>query len=683
MKTATQISTGFTIGEMVVSMAIVLLVVASATSGWLYVNRGERVNSIQAELDLDVRKTMELLKRDLRLSSMEKIFFYPTGPGPYTAISFPLAKDSDGDGIIELGPGGTNIIWDSTVVYHVQTTTPYRLLRTVFDPRDNTLSDSQRVAQVASVVANGNGASTYEGSHATTHTVFENLFTWSIESKSTTFDAYDPTLQRENASFGSILIGPGSHSVKFTVIGKNPSSSGYKIGVDTLTVSPCADEREAESQLPATAQSGATAAWEYMSQGSWGANYQLSFPATAAGHTFTLSMENDRWEETNFRGTGSLNTRTKVFWDDSASPKNFVLKLEGYGYAWLAANQTQCTNTFYVNDNSLSNRTYRVLVRGRDMMNGSFIDFDGQNPYVFFFSGSLGKLKIKSAYIGESAGTTAYTPNAAGTMVRLKFDTGYYERSINPNDYAYAYAVSSFAIDKTKSYVVSYQIDNEDANALTWAETHTGAPGSYFISNPDTSDVNTPSWSSRPVQTDHRVVSVYGIFTTYPTNGMFTSQIFDTKMSAPGYLTMTWNSDLPSSTAIGMKVRSGNQSDMADAPAWSNITSMAAGGNINPGAKRYVQFLSTLTPSSGGWSTPSLKDVTIRWNGETRVVDVAGEMTVGPNYGIYSLTIDNRPLLKGMKVNLTIFKDIVGWTPSLMRLTSSMSAEVEPRNTGK
>jgi len=466
------------------------------------------------------------------------------------------------------------------------------------------------------------------------------------------------------------------------VVGKNPASSGYKIGIDTLTVSPCEVEREAESQLPVLAQSGSTAAWEYMSQGSWGANYQLSFPATSIGPSFTLAMENDRWEETNFRGLGSSCARTEVYWDEYASPKNFVLKLEGLGYGWTAVNQTQTDTTFDVADNSLTNRTYRTLLRGRDMMNGSFIEFDGQNPYVLFYAASTAKLKIKNAYIGESAGTTNYTPNAVGTMTRLKFGSDY-EAELNTNNSIFATAASPFFIDKTKSYVVSYQIGSEHGNAIACTETHAGAPGSYYIDNPDPADVSAPDWSSKAVQIDSRVVALYGVYTTYPTNGVFDSQIFDTKLAAPTYLAMTWNSDLPWSTAIGMKVRTGNQSNMSDAPGWSNVVAMTSGGSISPSSKRYVQFQSTLTPSSGGWSTPVLKDVTIRWTGETRVVDVVGEMTVGPNYGISSLTIDDRPLLKGVKINLTIFKDVAGWTPGPMRLTSSMSTEIEPRNTGK
>ncbi len=676
---------GYSLVEMMIAAVLLLIVVSSATSAWIYYNRAERVNAIQTELDLDVRVAMEKIKHDLRLSSMDKVFFYPTGPGPYTAISFPMAKDNNGDGVIELGPGGTNIAWDMTVVYHIKTTTPYRLLRTVFDPRDNNLTDAQRVEQIGSVVANGNGSSTYNGANATTHTVFENLFNWNIDGKGATFDAYNPTLQRKNVSFGSILLGPGAHSFKFTSIGKNPSSSGYRIGIDTMTVAPSAAEREAESQLPATAQSGATAVWDYMSQGSWSANYQLLFPATGLDQYFTLSMENDRWEETNFRGLGALCDNTVVFWDESTTPKNFCLQLDGYGYGWLATEQAGTNSYYWIMDNSLTSRTYRVLMRGEEMINGNHIAFSGQSPYVLFYSYGGYPLKIKSAFIGTAQSSTTPTPNASGTMTRLRFN-GNDEAELGGSNGVwgiFANPVTVFSIDKTKSYIISYQISSDSGNGMACSETHAGAVGSYFIRNSDPTDASILDWSSRPVEYDNRIVGLYGVWTYYPSNGTFTSQIFDTKNSTPPYLTMNWTADKPYGTAVSMKIRTGNQPDMSDAPAWSNITAMTLTGTISPPSKRYVQFRSILTASSGGYSTPILKDTTIRWTGATKVVDVAAQMTTGPNYGVCSLTIDDRPLLKGIKINLTIFKDIVGWTPETMRLTSMMTAEVEPRNTGK
>jgi hypothetical protein len=58
-------------------------------------------------------------------------------------------------------------------------------------------------------------------------------------------------------------------------------------------------------------------------------------------------------------------------------------------------------------------------------------------------------------------------------------------------------------------------------------------------------------------------------------------------------------------------------------------------------------------------------------------------MTKGPNYGICQVTVDDKPLVKGIQIDLTIFKTILGWGPVAKQLTSSMTTEIEPRNTGK
>ena len=154
MKNSCITQSGYSAVEMVIALAITTLVVASATSGWLYCVRGERMNSTQTELDIAVRNSMENLKHDLRLSSLDKMFFYPPGPGPYPAISFPMAADTNNDGLVEMDATGTNILWASTVIYHVWTGTPNELRKTVFYPRDNTLTPAQCQAQLGSVVTN-------------------------------------------------------------------------------------------------------------------------------------------------------------------------------------------------------------------------------------------------------------------------------------------------------------------------------------------------------------------------------------------------------------------------------------------------------------------------------------------------------------------------------------------------
>lgn len=701
MKTIPPSRAGHSLVEMMIALAVTTLVVAAATSGLVFWVRGERYNSIQSELDMNVRKTMENLKRDLRLSSLDKIYFYPPGPGPYTAISFPVAADTNNDGLVEMTANGSNILWSSTVIYHIWAGSPNELRRTEFTPRDNNLTDAQAQEQLTSVVTNGNGSMTYGAANARSRKIFANLFNWSIWGKSATFDGYSPTPDRDTSvSFGSILLDGGNHTVKFSVIGKNPSSSGFKIGVDTLTASACAVEREAEYRT-VVAQSGASATADYMSQGSWSGNYHLSFPAAAIGNYFTVNFENDRWEERHFRGQGALCKRTIVGFDQGLSPKDYILQLEGCpGYPWggldypdyLAWNaQNQSGSSSPSVDPSHTGSVVRILLRGGSLtQNSGTIRVSGQNPLVLVWAPSAAPLKLKAAYIAEAANHTNYTMNAKGPGVPLfRYGTSDPYTEISAGSYVWLWlgSGSTFGIDADKSYLVSFWVDNEKGSLQSWPETHTGAPGSYIIPAsvmPTAADAQAADWSTKPVTTSSSLLGIMGLYTYYPTNGLFTSQIFDTKSDAPVYSTVSWNSIRPSGTSIKIKVRTGNNSDMTDAAAWSNITAfISSPANITCGDKRYVQFQAILNPTSSGGETPKLQDVTIRWTGATRVVDVAAVMSKGPNYGICEVKVDDKPLVKGLQIDLTIFKTIMGWGPVAKQLTSSMSTEIEPRNTGK
>ena len=81
---------------------------------------------------------------------------------------------------------------------------------------------------------------------------------------------------------------------------------------------------------------------------------------------------------------------------------------------------------------------------------------------------------------------------------------------------------------------------------------------------------------------------------------------------------------------------------------------------------------------------PTLKDVAIRWTGANTVADIGGTVTKGPEYGIFDVYVDDRPLTKGLTVDLTIYEDVIGFGgDGSNRMTSTMSTEIEPRNTGK
>ena len=697
-------SSGFSLTEMVIAFAITTVVVAAAATGWVFFVRGETMNSTQTELDINVRNAMENLKHDLRLSTLDSIYYYPAGPGPYTAISFPMASDTNNDGLVEKAAGGSNVLWTSTVIYHVWKGSPNELRKTVFSPRDNSLTAAQCQAQLNSVVSNGDGTHTYGAGNSTTRALFKNLFTWNIWGSGAIYDGYSANKERDpNVSFGSVYLGPGSHEVKFKVVGKNAASSGFNVGIDTLTATACGVEREGESQTVSN-QSGASAGADYQATGSWSGNYQLLFQATASNNYFSLSIDNDRWEETNFRGQGALCTRTIVGFDPSLSPSDYILQLAGSpGYpwspsgrmsapdcfAWTAENQTGSSSQT-MNDNSLTNCVVRVLLRGNDQSeNNGNLRFSGSYPYVYFAASPSQPLQILAAYIAEAATATNYTQNAASAGTPLYFygDTG---RDIQPGQVVYANPSGLFHMDQDKSYLVTMLIGSS-GNPLIWPETHSGAPGSYIIpasASPTAADAQAADWSSKSTYPSSNLYGVYAVYCNYPSNGLYTSQIFDTKIDTPIYSTVSWNGIYPYGTSIKMKVRTGAQADLSDAQPWTNISEFASSpATITCGNYRYVQFQAILNPDLAtfykGSHSPKLKDVTIKWAGATRVVDVGATMTKGPDYGICEVSVDGNPLTKGLRIDLTIFKEITGWGSTNKMITSSMTAEISPRNTGK
>lgn len=698
---------GFTLVETMAALGIFILVLVMALNSWMYIVRMERVNSVQNELDIQVRTTMERLRQDLRLSSLDHIFVYPQGSPTNSAISFPKARDDNGDGLIELDANG-KIIWDVTLVYHVWQATPNELRLTTFDPRDNSLTDAQRQSQLESVVLNGNGYATFNGQNARTRALFRNLFTWNVRGRGAQFDLYSPQVVRmRNVDIGTALLGPGNHAFKFTVLGKNALSTGYKLGLDQLVVSPCGIEREAEDQLATATYSGATPIREYMSQGAWGANYQLAFPASGPGASFTLTMENDRWEETNFKGEGALCEDTVVFFDETLSPADFVVSLPG-GTSWLASAQTGDTAPNTTSTDALKGFAIRVLIRGGQMADGGALDWDGplyavvvRGPWLV----TTKRLCIRGAFIAEAASHTSYSPDAAYAGKPLTFyDTGGVligsVADIPPGGTVYARLTNeTFIIDRSKSYIISFLVDSTPAkcDSRYWVQTNKAGwastpPGSYIIppsGSPDLAMTRAAVWSTNSsLQISDRLYAIEAILAS-PLSGQFTSHIVDTGQAAPQYTQIGWNALKDPGSDLYMRVRTGNMKDMSDALAWASVPLMSAPGSLSGlASKRYVQFQAVVT---GSWNTVThtlnrakLRDVNIRWNGITKLTDIAGTFTMGPDYGIMEVTVNNKPLIRGMTIDLTIYKDVPGFGGrGSNRLTSTLTTEVEPRNTGK
>jgi hypothetical protein len=662
---------GFTLVEASVAVTLTVLVLGMAVGGYLFALKNTNESDTQSELDMDVQLAIERLKKDLRLSSLDEIFYYPAGGGPYTAISFPLAEDSDGDGLFELDSDG-KIIWDKTLVYHIWPSSPNQLRVTTFSNRNNDLSDAQRQAQLENVVATGEGSSTYNGDNASSHVIFENLLDWTISPNKSTFDAYSSTTQRESVSLGYSLIDNGSHTFQFVVSGKNDDSSGYKIGIDQLTVSPSYGAREAEAQLPVTSQSGASAEAQYIENGSWKGNYQLYFPATAIDNSFTLTMENDRWEETNFGADGYEADNTVAVFDETLSPKDFIIQLEGNDVSWEATLQTDSPPVDMLTNSILRDNLMAIHINGSELFtNGNWIAYNGRKCQLTFQAANNGRLQINDAYIGQTDSSELSRFAWSETPVKATFSGSDTTPILEPGE-----SVTSDWIDleinTTNNYLVVYKLSPsaDHCYPMAWANQRT-----------DNLD------DCKNITTGIKTNCIYGLCAltvSYPESGTYTSQIFDTRLSTPTYGDLSWNEEIPAGTTLTTKIRSGSQPDLSDADDWSTLSASSS----NPRSTgisddRYVQFQTQMQSSSDGLSTPKLKDLTIEWTGEMQLVNINAVMTKGPDYGIIEVLVDGVPLQSALSIDLMIYKDLYSINKTTKRVTSSLITDIRPRNTGK
>lgn len=664
---------GFTLLEVMAAVTLLVMALALALSGYMFSLKNINQGDVQNELDIDVQLAMERLKVDLRLSSLDTMFYHPSGAGPYEAISFPMAEDSNGDGVMEQDDDG-NILWDETVIYHIRPTTPNQLVKTTFQPRDNSLTDAQRQTQLESVVQHGDGNSTYNGHNASSHVIFENLLHWEIEPKEGRFDAYSPTLSRDSSSLGYILLDPGTHDLTFKVINKNSNSSGYKIGIDQLFVSPSYSAREAEAQLPASAQSGAAATIEYM-PGDWKGNYQLDFPATAVGNSLTLSLDNDRWEETNFGALGYEAEDTEFIFDETLAPNDFVIQLRGNDIAWTAAEQTGSFAGLCDTNSVFTNTHFYVHVNGAELLtNGNWIAHNGRKCRLTFQAGPapIGKLQVSNVRIYEASYQEKVAFSASSSSSLATFGGSSYTSLIMTNGATATTDPIDFEINATNNYIVGFYLPNSMArHPAAWA-------------NQNTTDTECWIYESSILVETNTIFGLKSIFASYPANGEYTSQIFDTHLPNPNYGDLSWNANIPTGTSLSMKVRSGDQEDLSDASDWSLVSASAVNPrSVGTSYKRYIQFQAQLASNTAGDATPKLKDVTIDWAGERQLVNIGGIFTKGPNYGMFEISVDGDPLRSALIVDLEIYKNVLVMNNESRRITSSMQVELTPRNSGK
>ena len=208
--------------------------------------------------------------------------------------------------------------------------------------------------------------------------------------------------------------------------------------------------------------------------------------------------------------------------------------------------------------------------------------------------------------------------------------------------------------------------------------------GCWILPNASSADAQNPVWSTNTaVFSTNRLYHLSTVHMYYPTNGYYISAPFDTKMTAVSNCTVAWTADVPSGCAVSLQVRGGTNDDAMTTQSWNNVAAITISGTTTKlRNNRYIQFRARLQPDAWFDYTPKLHGVVMAWTGQSAVVDIGGIVTVGPDYGRWELRVDSNVLTRSVQVDMSIYSDI-DTRYGKKRVTSDLTAEIRPRNTGR
>ncbi len=649
-------SKGLTIAELMVAAMVSAIIIAAILSVWLFAYRSWIREGRRTHIRIDLLKTTETIKRDIRASSATYMSFYPSDADTYTAVSMPAA-DADEDGFYTLNVYD-EIDWTRTVIYHIFTDGEGNksLRRTVFDPRDNTMSHAERYTQLANVVTTGTG-----GAGSTTDTEFlENLDNFAIKALPFVVDFYlntDAAQRTGRVVFGWERLDAGEHTIRFEVTGKNDAAINYRIGIDCLEIEPCWSRREAEYYASSFAPAGAlSTSGEVVVIGHakrWSNRSYLRFRGNSVGDYIEFTDYYDLWRESTFMDSAMDNVYAYYVSTDALGYRAMLElpedRVEGSEeISWFAYAQSgdsvQAGQDGYLPGYPI---TLRTIVSNDDM------DAEGDLVRVRVRAPSTNPFAISRAYITRKddssdrdglpnqttsgrqideyhrhqqlffkdiydtdspAGTDdiveyAYIPAGGESWSEWVGFPLILQDNGNPVDYFITICIPDLVTTTFPAECGTF--DPAKYDCLYWQDpesnTHT-----YYITGEDYSSVllpasGTPVWSG--TYSSVTSVNIYAVsnIDTWPKVGTVESSIFDTGKDSPTYVQAKWSEYNPEGTEILLKARSSDDAYMDTAPDWSSIS----GSTVNPhslsiGSGRYVQFLAELS-TDFFWEAPGQK----------------------------------------------------------------------------
>ncbi len=682
---------GFTAVELLVASTVSVLVLAGVVSSMAHVFRGWREAEVNSELNINLELAMERIRQDMRLSSVGigLMSFYPADEQTYTAISFPMADDADGDGLLDRD-GENRLRWTRTVIYHVLHSTPNELRRTMFLPRNTNATPATLYAQLKQVAeATSDGAiaaAAMAGEQANSRIVFRNLTDLSFTPPDAVFDGYAPVRRRASTcNFGSLVLDGGTHELEFRVVGKNPKSSGYKVQIDRFRASLSGSPREGEIFLPAnshprspfysfSAVGGSVTAEDMAAYGgAWSGNAQLVFNAWGTGGRLTVNAFDDLWCDSNFDEPGGvIASNCSVKWDTgfrSVAPfvGDKVITMDK-GVAWSASACGETAETVPVTNLTV---VENIVYGGTDNPDAT-IAMNGTWTRLFFARPDGYGLHVSAASIVDQAtGAAAPVTFNNGQPAIVVPSSG---ESVVASDW-----IPLWTIDQSRSYLVRFSSAPQDAGPWGLAGwRHAGGTTLSRIDGVPTSVI----------------AGIHALDVGYAGEAIYRSGIFDTQCDDPTYKTLTWThvEDFANGGDIDVRIRAGDDPTLAGA-LWTTAYALYDGYLQSNGDNalsrlpkgRYVQYEALLrcgfdgnTAAHTNAPTAALRDVTITWAPPLGLVDLEVDFGTGPDCGLVQVWLDGQEFVKSMLVSLEIFKQ----GPRTMQ-TVRGTLEVRPLNTGK
>jgi OSK domain len=106
----------------------------------------------------------------------------------------------------------------------------------------------------------------------------------------TGFDGYSRVVSNSYLDLGTQYLTAGTHTLTFTVVGQDASSTGFEIGINYLTLSPTS-RYEADSLSWSGTNTAGTLAAQCLDEPAWSDNCQLFLQNTAQGTSFAVTFD--------------------------------------------------------------------------------------------------------------------------------------------------------------------------------------------------------------------------------------------------------------------------------------------------------------------------------------------------------------------------------------------------------